>query len=115
MKRQPTDATITTTAVALAYHSGDVAPRVVARGSGLVAEEIIRRARDAGVFIHESGDLVRLLAKVDLDAHIPPQLYSAIAEILAWLYNLEAEANAASAQFVVPATPNVPHPNRPQS
>lgn len=44
-------------AVALAYGAGDAAPRVVAKGRGMVADEIIRRARDAGVFVHESREL----------------------------------------------------------
>ena len=79
-------------AVALAYREGDAAPRVVATGQGLVAEEIIRRAREAGVFVHESAELVGLLAKLDLDAHIPPQLYIAIAEILAWVFRTDEAA-----------------------
>lgn len=79
-------------AVALAYETGDLAPRVVARGRGLIAEQIIARARDHGVFVHESRELVNLLMQVDLDAHIPPALYAAIAEILAWLYRLETGA-----------------------
>lgn len=77
------------TAVALAYKEADVAPRVVAKGRGLMAEEIIARAREHGVFVHESPDMVALLMQVDLDARIPPQLYIAIAELLAWLYRLE--------------------------
>ena len=85
----PTEPTPRSHAIALAYNEGDSAPRVVARGAGPVAEEIVRRAREAGVFVHESTDLVRLLAKVELDAHIPPQLYLAIAEILAWVYSLD--------------------------
>lgn len=76
-------------AVALAYAQGDAAPRVVAKGRGLLAEEIVRRAREAGVFVHESPDLVRLLMGVDLDERIPPQLYVAIAELLAWVYRIE--------------------------
>ena len=76
-------------AVALAYHDGDAAPRVVATGRGAIAEEIIRRAQAAGVFVHESPELVGLLAKLDLDAHIPPQLYLAIAEILAWIQQMD--------------------------
>ena len=79
-------------AVALAYREGDAAPKVVANGAGPIAEEIIRRAREAGVFVHESRELVGLLAKLDLDAHIPPQLYLAIAEILAWVYRMERAA-----------------------
>jgi flagellar biosynthesis protein len=76
-------------AVALSYREADGAPRVVAKGSGYLAEEIIARAREAGVFVHESPELVSLLMQVDLDEHIPPALYVAVAELLAWLYRLE--------------------------
>lgn len=76
-------------AVALAYAQGDAAPRVVAKGRGLIAKEIVARAREHGVFVHESKELVALLSQVDLDDHIPPQLYVAIAELLAWIYRLE--------------------------
>jgi flagellar biosynthesis protein len=79
-------------AVALAYSPGEAAPKVVARGRGLVAEAIIERAKEHGIFVHESPELVSLLLQVDLDAHIPPQLYVAIAELLAWLYALEADS-----------------------
>jgi flagellar biosynthesis protein len=41
------------------------------------------------VFVHESEDLVGMLMQVELDANIPPQLYLAVAELLAWLYRLE--------------------------
>jgi flagellar biosynthesis protein len=77
-------------AVALAYGAGDPAPKVVAKGRGLVAEQIIDRAKAAGVFVHESKELVALLMKVDLDRQIPPALYRAIAELLAWLYHIES-------------------------
>lgn len=76
-------------AVALTYDPDDGAPRVVAKGSGLIAEEIIARAREAGVFVHESPELLTLLMRVDLDQRIPAELYVAVAEILAWLYRLE--------------------------
>lgn len=76
-------------AVALAYDPDDGAPRVVAKGHGLLAEEIIARAQAAGVFVHESPELVSLLMQVDMDARIPPELYIAVAELLAWLYRLE--------------------------
>lgn len=77
-------------AVALAYQTGSFAPSVVAKGQGLVAEQIIARAREHGVFVHESKELVALLMQVDLDKHIPPALYRAIAELLAWLYRIES-------------------------
>lgn len=77
-------------AVALAYQTGDTAPRVVAKGRGLIATEIIARAKEHGVFVHESKELVALLMQVDLDRHIPPTLYRVVAELLAWLYHIEA-------------------------
>jgi flagellar biosynthesis protein len=78
-------------AVALAYQTGDSAPKVVAKGRGLVAEEIIKRAKEHGVFIHQSKELVSLLMKVELDQDIPPALYRAVAELLAWLYHIDNE------------------------
>ncbi len=76
-------------AIALAYRQTDAAPRVVARGKGLIAEEIISRAKEHGVYVHESPELVALLTQVNIDEQIPPQLYMAIAELLAWLYQIE--------------------------
>jgi flagellar biosynthesis protein len=83
------DNPLTQSAIALAYEAGDLAPRVVAKGNGLLAERIIAIAREHNVYVHESQALLGLLMQVELDAHIPPQLYQAIAEILAWLYQLE--------------------------
>ncbi len=76
-------------AVALAYNDKARAPRIAAKGRGLTAEAIIARAREAGVYVHESPELVALLMQVDLDARIPEQLYVAVAELLAWLHQLE--------------------------
>ena len=78
-------------AIALAYGQGESAPRVVAKGRGLIAQAIIERAKQNGVYVHESADLVGLLMQVELDQQIPPQLYLAVAELLAWLYRLEHE------------------------
>jgi flagellar biosynthesis protein len=77
------------TAVALSHSAKDLTPVVVAKGYGVVAESIIRVARDNGLYVHSSPDLVRLLMDVDLDARIPPQLYVAVAEVLAWLHKIE--------------------------
>jgi len=80
-------------AAALRYEAGaDSAPRVVARGRGALAEEIIRRARESGVPIHESPVLAAALTQFELDQQIPPALYVAIAEVLAWAYQLESHA-----------------------
>ncbi|ANN66833.1 EscU/YscU/HrcU family type III secretion system export apparatus switch protein [Bordetella bronchialis] len=82
-------------AVALSYQDGETAPRVVAKGYGTLADTIIRTARENGMYVHQSPELVGLLMQVDLDAHIPPQLYLAVAELLAWLYRLEARPDKA--------------------
>ena len=82
-------------AAALAYRAGDLAPRVVAKGRGLIADSIIEKARASGVHVHESRELLALLMQIDLDSHIPPQLYIAVAELLAWLYHLEAAGTPA--------------------
>jgi flagellar biosynthesis protein len=86
-------------AVALAYETGDTAPKVVAKGRGLIAQEIINRAREAGVYVHESPELVSLLMEVDLDKKIPPTLYIAVAELLAWIYRTEKRTEPDTAQF----------------
>ena len=91
-------------AVALAYGAGSAAPTVVAKGSGLVADQIIARAKEAGVFVHESKELVALLMEVDLDRQIPPVLYRAIAELLAWLYYIESAQATGTAPS--PAAPD---------
>ena len=94
-------------AIALAYGSGDPAPMVVAKGQGLVAEQIMRRAQEAGVFVHESKELVSLLMQVDLDREIPPALYRAIAELLAWLYHIEsAQKQGLSLEQALPPPPD---------
>ena len=81
-------------AAALVYdaQNSDLAPRVIAKGYGLLAEMIIQRAKEAGLYVHEAPEMVSLLMQVDLDARIPPQLYQAVAELLAWLHRLESGA-----------------------
>lgn len=83
-------------AVALAYNQADAAPRVVAKGRGIIAEQIIKKAQENGVYVHESPELVALLTQVDLDQSIPPQLYIAVAELLAWLYQMERAESPSS-------------------
>lgn len=92
-------------AVALAYRNGDAAPKVVASGRGLIAQAIIERAKEHGVYVHESEELVGMLMQVELDQHIPPQLYLAVAELLAWLYRLERGENSA-----IPRTESIAKP-----
>ena len=95
-------------AVALAYLETDAAPRVVAKGKGIIAQEIIARAREHGVYVHESPELVSLLMQVDVDQRIPPQLYVAIAELLAWLDRLEQGESLSPPVFITPDEPKSP-------
>lgn len=76
-------------AIALTYKEGQYAPQVLAKGRGVSAEAIIACARDAGVYVHEAPELVSLLMQLDIDQYIPPELYYAVAELLAWIYWLE--------------------------
>jgi flagellar biosynthesis protein len=77
-------------AVALAYQAGAGAPKVVATGKGLIADQIIALAKENGVYVHQSRELVALLMDVELDKSIPPNLYRSVAELLAWLYKIDA-------------------------
>jgi len=83
-------------AVALSYEQRDAAeglsPRVVANGQGAIAEQIIARAHEFGVPVHESRELVAALMDFDLDQRIPPALYVAVAEVLAWVHRMEHQA-----------------------
>lgn len=77
-------------AVALAYQAGTGAPKVVATGKGIMADQIIAKAKESGVYVHQSRELVALLMDVELDQSIPPNLYRSVAELLAWLYKIDA-------------------------
>ncbi|MBE0604612.1 MAG: EscU/YscU/HrcU family type III secretion system export apparatus switch protein [Deltaproteobacteria bacterium] len=85
-------------AAALRYDAGKgSAPRLVAKGKGAVAERILEIARHHGIPIREDRELVQMLASLDLYREIPPDLYKAVAEILAFLYSLNKGAGKAGA------------------
>ena len=80
-------------AVALKYEpTGGGAPVVVAKGRGAIAEKILELARANGVAVREDPALVTVLSKLDVDQEIPPQLYAAVAAILAFLYKANRPA-----------------------
>jgi len=79
-----------TTAVALHY-DGDKAPTVTAKGSGEVAEQIIALAREHGIPLQENAALSELLSRLDLGTEIPPELYLAVAEVIAFAYLLSGK------------------------
>jgi flagellar biosynthesis protein len=73
--------------VALQYEQQkDLAPRVVAKGAGEVAEAILRLARQADVSVHQDEELVNALMKLELGSVIPEELYAVVAEVLAVVY-----------------------------
>ncbi|MBN1308480.1 MAG: EscU/YscU/HrcU family type III secretion system export apparatus switch protein [Chitinispirillaceae bacterium] len=74
-------------AVALRYHERtDRAPKVTAKGEGLIAQRIKEIARENGIPIRRDDALVELLAPIEIDREIPQELYAAIAELLSWIY-----------------------------
>ena len=77
-------------AAALRYGEGDTAPEVVAAGRGHVADRIVAAARAAGVPVADDPALASALAALDVGSQIPPELYAAVAEALAWAYGLDA-------------------------
>ncbi len=80
-------------AAALRYDpEADAAPRVVARGEGHVADRILEIARREGVPIHQDRALVDVLARLDVEAEIPPQLYRVVAEVIAFVFRLQRAA-----------------------
>jgi len=82
-------------AAALRYeHSRNAAPRVVAKGRGHLAETIKILARQHNVPVHEDPDLVEVLEALDLFIEIPPELYRAVAEVLAFVYRLNGKLKA---------------------
>lgn len=79
-------------AIALTYKPGQqTSPTVVAKGKGKIAENILARANEHGVPIHEDPNLVQLLGQLDLNESIPEELYQAVAEVFAFIYRLDKQ------------------------
>ena len=77
-------------AVALKYDmEQDRAPRVVAKGKGHVAQNILAAAQKNAVPVYQNKTLVNMLMALDIDREIPPELYKAIAEVMAYVYRLD--------------------------
>lgn len=77
-------------AVAIIYNEKEkgAAPRVIAGGKGFLADKIIETAKEAGIHIHEDPNLLELLAKVPIGDEIPVELYQTVAEVLAFVYQV---------------------------
>lgn len=80
-------------AAALKYDPvGHDAPQLIAAGQGLIAEEIIRVAKEHAIPLHEDAQLVEALSRLDLTESIPRELYAVVAEVLAYVFRVDAAA-----------------------
>jgi flagellar biosynthesis protein len=78
-------------AVALKYERGrDAAPKITAKGRGAVADKILALAREHGIPIEKDSTLMEALYRLDLNEQIPEELYQIVAEILAFIYRMNA-------------------------
>ena len=79
-------------AVALRYDAErEKVPKVIAKGIGKVAENIIALAEEHGIPVQSDPDLIEVLSKLNIDEEIPPSLYVAVAELLAFVYSLNSK------------------------
>ncbi len=79
-------------AVALKYDLANMpAPQVVAKGKSYFAQQIIQMAEEQGIEIKEDAALVEILSVLEVDSFIPLEAYTAVAEILSYMYKKNAE------------------------
>lgn len=84
-------------AIALKYEVGkSKAPKIVATGKGVVAQKILKVAEENKVPFFEDKSLTDLLAKLDLDVEVPPELFTLVAEVLAVVYQMDKMAKKRS-------------------
>lgn len=77
-------------AVALRYNSKiQDAPKVIAKGKGYVADSILQKALENQIPIQEDASLVELLGNLKINEKIPEELYQAVAEVFAFIYQLD--------------------------
>jgi len=80
-------------AAALSYDpAGAEPPEIVAVGRGLTAEEIVRIAREHDIPVHQDAGLVQALSKLEVGQALPRGLYAVVAEVLAFVYAVDAQA-----------------------
>ncbi|MCX7781872.1 MAG: EscU/YscU/HrcU family type III secretion system export apparatus switch protein [Negativicutes bacterium] len=79
-----------TQAIAIRYdQSHDTAPRITAKGTGQVAENILDIAKKHAIPVYQNKSLSAMLMALEIDREIPPELYAAVAEVLAYIYSLD--------------------------
>jgi flagellar biosynthesis protein len=84
-------------AVVLGYApKSDRAPKLIAKGRGYRADRILELAREHNIPIRHDHNLLQVLSRLDLNDEIPPEVYKAVAEILAFIYRLSNRPPAKS-------------------
>jgi flagellar biosynthesis protein len=79
-------------AIALSYEvTKNDAPKVIAKGKGLVADNILEKAKENNIPIQEDPTLIELLSKLNINDSIPEELYQAVAEVFAFVYRTDRE------------------------
>jgi len=78
-------------AVALKYEMNSAAPRITGQGQGFVAEAILAKAKEMGIPTRVEPELVEFLMQLKLNDLVPPKLYAAVAEVLAWAYEVDGK------------------------
>jgi len=76
-------------AVAINYSPEEIAPKILAKGAGLIAEKILENATDSDVPVYKDAALIDELTKLDLGEHIPPDLYEVVAQILIFISDMD--------------------------
>jgi flagellar biosynthesis protein len=83
--------------IALRYQAkADRAPKIAAKGRGHIAERMLEIAKTQNIPIREDKNLVEILSHLDLNQEIPPEVYKAVAQILAFVYRISQRCQSAS-------------------
>ncbi len=90
-------------AVALGYEVGMPAPRVLAQGRGEVALSILARAEELGIPTRTDPGLVQFLMELKVNDWVPPELFAAVAQVLAWAYDVDGRLEEKRAEAIKPA------------
>ena len=90
-------------AVALGYEVGTPAPRVLAQGRGEVALSILARAEELGIPTRTDPGLVQFLMELKVNDWVPPELFAAVAQVLAWAYDVDGRLEEKRAEAIKPA------------
>lgn len=77
--------------VALSYGEEDLAPKIIAKGRGRLAERIVEKAKEEDIYIHKDEKLVKDLIDLELYQEIPEELYDIVAKIILFVYSIDKE------------------------